>query len=199
MVHQVSARAVLDLWFGQLDPEGCAPPEKVTQWFKKDAAFDARLLEDFAETHAALMAGDREWLGSARGVLASVIVLDQFSRNMFRGTAQMYQGDARALELASQCIAEGGDAELGGELRTFLYMPFMHSEALNDQDECVRLFRAFHDSSRGALKERLANNLEYAIAHRDIVARFGRFPHRNAQCQSVRPLSRVHENRWHEG
>lgn len=151
---------VLDFWFS--DP---------SRWWKKDPAFDEEIRQKFGQLHAEIDAGEHEdWLKTPEGALAYVIVLDQFSRNMFRGTGRMFASDERALSAAQRAIAAGHDQALPRERRTFLYMPFMHSEDLAIQERSMALF-----ASLGA-----EENLSFARQHRDIVARFGRFPHRNA-------------------
>jgi uncharacterized protein (DUF924 family) len=150
---------VLTFWFA--DPG---------RWWKKDPAFDAEIRARFLELHDAVMRDERqEWLETSRGTLAYVIVLDQFSRNMFRGTARMFEGDPRALAAARRGLDRSFDRGLCDEERMFLCMPFMHSEDMADQDRCVGLFASG-----------LEQWLPYAEAHRDIVRRFARFPHRNA-------------------
>lgn len=150
---------VLEFWFA--DP---------ARWWKKDPAFDAEIRDRFGALHAAIERDEHEaWRRTARGALAYVIVLDQFSRNMFRGTARMFASDARALDAARAAIAGGLDRELSDDERGFLCMPFMHSEQLADQERSMELFGAFAAPSQ----------LKFAEQHRDIVKRFGRFPHRN--------------------
>jgi uncharacterized protein (DUF924 family) len=154
---------VLDFWFGELAP---------ADWFAKSDALDARIRERFAALHAHLLATQArevELLGG-RAAQAAVIVLDQFSRNLHRGSAQAFAGDGLARQLAREAIACGEDSRLPPEQRLFLYLPFEHSEELADQDLSV------------CLHEQLGNEYwtRYARAHRDLVARFGRFPHRNA-------------------
>lgn len=171
---------IIDFWLGELDANGKASPQHTARWWQKDAQFDEEVRRRFEPTWHALMKGEHEaWLAEARPRLAYVLVLDQLSRNMFRGSAQAFAGDARALSAAKEGIARGHDRALIGVERVFLYMPFMHSEQLADQERCVQLFRAFHDETSGALREELANNLAFAERHRVIIARFGRFPHRN--------------------
>jgi uncharacterized protein (DUF924 family) len=154
-----SIAEVLTFWFGDSG-----------RWWKKDPAFDAEIQDHFLELHDAVMRGQREdWLETSRGTLAYVIVLDQFSRNMFRGSARMFESDPRALAAARPALDRGFDRGLSGAERMFLYMPFMHSENIADQDRCVELF---------ALP--LKQWLPYAEEHREIIRRFGRFPHRNA-------------------
>ncbi len=150
---------VLSFWFA--DP---------ARWWRKDPAFDDEIRSRFAGLHAAVVRGEHEaWRDTPRGALAYVIVLDQFSRNMFRDSARMFAGDAQALSAARATVDRGDDHALTSDERLFLYMPFMHSEELADQDRCMTLLEALGRSFE----------LDYARRHRDIVARFGRFPHRN--------------------
>jgi len=151
---------VLEFWFTHSD-----------RWWDKDAAFDAEIRQRFGELHAEVSRGEHEdWRATPRGALAYVIVLDQFSRNMFRGTPGAFASDPQALAAARDALARGVDQSLTPEERSFLYMPLMHSEDLADQERCVELFRALGN----------AYSLGFAEQHRDIIARFGRFPHRNA-------------------
>jgi uncharacterized protein (DUF924 family) len=139
------------------------------RWWKKDPAFDAEVRDRFLELHAAVVRDEREdWLETSRGTLAYVIVLDQFSRNMFRDSARMFEGDPRALAAARRALDRGFDRGFSGDERMFLCMPFMHSEDIADQDRGVELFAS------------LQQWLPYAEQHRDLIRRFGRFPHRNA-------------------
>lgn len=171
---------VLAFWIGPLDPEGLAEPAFARRWFEKNEAFDREVRDKFEGTWQAVMAGDAEaWLDTPRGRLAYVVVLDQLARNMFRGTARQFQGDARALATAERGIELGQDRSLIGDERSFLYMPFMHAESLAAQERGVELFTAFRDASTGRLRERLDNSLDFARQHRDIIAQWGRFPHRN--------------------
>jgi uncharacterized protein (DUF924 family) len=172
---------VLEFWFGPLDARGVATEAKSRTWFEKNDAFDREIEERFGALHAALARGENEaWLSSARGSLATVIVLDQFSRNMFRNTKQMFDSDPRALSVATALVARGEDRKLAFAERGFVYMPFMHSERLSDQERCVELFRTFRDEHVGELRDNCQYSLGYAERHRDIIQRFGRFPHRNA-------------------
>lgn len=175
-----SPARVLDFWLGVLDASGCAAPDVAKRWWTKNAAFDHEIRERFGPEHAAIVAGEREaWLATPRGRLAYVIVLDQFSRNMFRDTAGAFAHDAQALRAALDGIERGDDAALAFDERSFLYMPLMHSEDPRQQDRSVELFTRWRDSLSGDRRARLDASLEYARRHRDIVARFGRFPHRN--------------------
>ena len=176
----MSHEDVLAFWFGPLNEEGLATPDKAARWWKKDAAFDAEVLARFGSTWSAAMRGGHDdWMDAPHSLLALVIVLDQLSRNMFRGKAQSFASDARALSAAKKGIERGFDQQLVGHERLFLYMPFMHSEELATQDQCVALLSAFRDTSTGKLREELQQNVDFAVRHRDIIARWGRFPHRN--------------------
>ena len=140
------------------------------RWYKRDAAFDARVRSRFLALWQKAAAGElSSWETSDEGALALVIVLDQFPRNMFRGDIRAYSSDALAREVAGRAIDRGADLRIDAGLLEFLYMPFMHSERLADQLRCVDLFR--HAGN--------AENLKYAEDHADIIRRFGRFPHRN--------------------
>ncbi len=176
----LDGREVLDFWYGPLGPEGLAEPEKRSRWFSRDAEFDREIRERFAALHALLLSGQRPaWSREPSGLVAAVIVLDQFSRNMFRGTAAMYAGDLRALGLSLEGIALGYDTSFPMVYQWFLYMPLMHSEDLAMQQRCVELFQALAQKVSGQAKELADGALKYAFSHRDIVERFGRFPHRN--------------------
>lgn len=171
---------VLSFWLGQVDADGLASEATAARWYTKDPAFDAEVRARFGATWSALMRGAHDgWREAPRSLLAYVIVLDQLSRNMFRGKGQAFASDGRALSAARDGIAQGLDRSLVGQERVFLYMPFMHSEELATQDECVRLFTAFRDQSAGPLRQVLEQNVDYAVRHRAVIAQWGRFPHRN--------------------
>lgn len=165
--------AVLDFWFG--------PPPRAprAEWFRKDPAFDETIRARFGDLVDAALAGRLHWPGSAGG-LAQILVLDQFPRNLFRGQARAFAGDARALALASALIDDGSHLVLHPLERWFVYLPLEHAEDLVQQDRCVALFEALaaeHPSMAGAL--------DYAERHREVIRRFGRFPHRNAALERV--------------
>ena len=172
---------VLEFWFGPLDDDGCADREHSTRWWRKDPALDEDIQRRFAEVHRAVRARELDdWLADPRGRLAQVILLDQFSRNMFRGTPASFASDPRALQLALEGLDRGDDQALPLDQRLFLYMPLMHSEDLAMQDRVVALFAALHDAGPPAHREKSGSFVKYAEMHRDIIRRFGRFPHRNA-------------------
>jgi uncharacterized protein (DUF924 family) len=144
-----------------------AGPDK---WFSSDLAFDAEVRARFIETYEAGMRGELDgWERSTYGTFALVILLDQFPRNMFRGTPQAFATDEKAKQIAERAIAAGRDQAVDPEVHTFFYLPYMHSELLADQERCVALMA----------KSGKQENIKYAEIHRDAIARFGRFPHRN--------------------
>lgn len=154
--------AVLSFWFDELE---------AAQWFRKDPALDAEIAERFAAClEAARRAELWGWRETPEGRLAEVIVLDQFSRNVHRDTPDAFAADPLALGLAQEAVARGDDAALPPAWRAFLYMPFMHSESAAIHEQALRLF------TQPGLEE----NLRFEHRHRDIILRFGRYPHRNA-------------------
>ncbi len=148
-----------------------AGPER---WFAKSDAFDADIRRRFlALVDDAQAGGLSDWAATADGTLALMLVLDQFPRNLFRGSPRAFAGDAHALALANAAIARGFDRQVAPELRPFFYLPFMHSEVLADQERSLELYRILH-------AEGGTDNRSFADEHHEIIARFGRFPHRNA-------------------
>jgi uncharacterized protein (DUF924 family) len=140
-----------------------------SRWFAKDTAFDRRFRERLLSTHEAAAHGDLDgWLASPTGALALIILLDQFPRNAFRGTPRMYATDAKARAMATAAIEAGHDQAAPKDLRLFLYLPFGHSEDPADQERSVAFAQALGEP-----------DLSHAKRHRDIIRRFGRFPHRN--------------------
>ena len=141
------------------------------RWFEKNEAFDRAIKSRFLRTHDAAAAGNlAAWQDTAEGALALVLLLDQFPRNMFRGEARAFATDPLARQVARHALQRGFDRAVAEELRTFFYLPFMHSEELGDQERCLKLYEALGD----------AEGIRYAEIHADIIRRFGRFPHRNA-------------------
>ena len=175
-----SADDVLDFWFGTLNDDGIAEDAVRARWYKKDPAFDVEVKERFEALYKATLAGDVTSLyETARGRLSCIIVLDQLSRNMFRDRAEMYSGDELAAKLTGDGIDAGQDKTLPTDMRVFFYMPLMHAEDVAQQTRCVQCFEQAASEKEGAVRKKLEMNLDYARKHRDIVARFGRFPHRN--------------------
>lgn len=159
-----SPEDVLDYWLGQIGPEG---------WYSGDAALDADIRDRFLELwQAAEVGGLEHWVEGTAASLAYLILCDQFPRNMFRGEAQAFATDARALAAARKAVAEGWDLGAPEPDRQFFYLPFEHSEDPADQADCITL-----------MTERMPENPDNALharAHAQIIARFGRFPFRNA-------------------
>jgi uncharacterized protein (DUF924 family) len=165
-VH-AQAAAILRFWFEEL------PPEKR---FAKDDAVDAECARRFGDVRDAILAsGAAGWRENADTLLAAIIALDQFSRNIHRGSARAFEADALALELAREAIANGWDTDMNTERRQFLYMPFEHAEDADVQAESVALFTALGDQEA----------LDYARGHQALIDQFGRFPHRNAALGRV--------------
>ncbi len=169
------AREVLDFWFGAPDSAEYGRERKT--WFKKDAAFDALLRERFGALLDAACAGELDaWCATPEGALALVIVLDQFSRNCHRDTPRAFAADERALAIARAMVANGDDLRLPTvEHRAFAYLPFEHAESAEAQRESLRLFREL------ARNPQAKGYYDHALRHAEVIARFGRFPHRNAQ------------------
>jgi len=169
-----TAADILAFWFGRAGEPGHGQPR--SEWFRKDAAFDEAIRSRFLPAvETALADGLADWADSPEGLLALVILLDQFPRNLFRGNARMFAGDVRARQLAERALAQGWDQALNSVDKLFVYLPFEHSEALADQERSVALFAALaaeHPGNDGFL--------DYAHRHHEVIARFGRFPHRNA-------------------
>ncbi len=157
-----TAEAIHTFWFEEAKPE---------QWFVRDPAFDKIICERFNAAHQAACDGRLDdWRSDPRDALALILLLDQFSRNIYRDDARAFAQDALALELAKQALGRGFDQQRPDKEKDFFYMPFMHSENLAAQEQSVALFKA---------KLPASDNLRYAIEHHEIIARFGRFPHRN--------------------
>jgi uncharacterized protein (DUF924 family) len=175
----IQPHEVLDFWFGPPDDPGHALPRAC--WFRKDAVFDQRIASQFGPLIEAALAGllqepgPDDWTRQPLGALALIIVTDQFTRNSLRGTARAFAGDPIALALATELVASGADLQLTGVQRQFVYLPFEHAESLPMQQLALRLFGRLEQDEPA-----LAGLCDWAQQHHDIVARFGRFPHRNA-------------------
>lgn len=160
-----SPEDILTYWLDEIGPDG---------WYRGGEALDAEIRDKFQSEWDDTMAGANAlWLTYASGTLAYIVLTDQLSRNMFRGTGKAFASDKIAKAAAKAAISRGWDMRIDGMARQFFYMPLMHSECLSDQERCVRL-----------MKERMpdggAENLDHARAHREIIRRYGRFPTRNA-------------------
>ncbi len=159
---QATAQAVHTFWFEEARPE---------QWFARDLEFDKIICKRFKATHQAACDGRlNDWQADPRNALALILLLDQFSRNIYRDHARAFAQDALALKAAKQALARGFDQQCPDSEKAFFFMPFMHSENLAVQEQSVALFETNLPTS---------DNHRYAIEHHEIIARFGRFPHRN--------------------
>lgn len=155
---------IIHFWFVETDS---------ALWFQKNEDFDALIRQRFLSIHDQAKDGLYDpWGDDAQGALALCIVLDQFSRNMFRGTSKAFETDSKALSIAKQAVNKGLDQALTPEQKTFLYLPFEHSENLEDQKRSVKLFEG--------MKEIQPVTYDYALQHLKVIEKFGRFPHRNA-------------------
>lgn len=152
-------REVALFWFEECTPE---------QWWKKDEALDAKIKERFGDVYWQVVRGETDhWREEPEGRLAEIIVLDQFARNIFRGTPQAFLYDPLALALAQEMVRRGDDQKLPKEKRHFVYMPYMHSESPKVHEAAMELFESIGET-------------KYEVMHKEIIDRFGRYPHRNA-------------------
>ena len=167
------AKEILEFWFGDPEQPDYGKPKRF--WFTKKSEFDEKLRIQFLQDYQKAAAGYLDdWIETPETCLALILLLDQFPRNMFRGTPEAFATDWEALSVAQHAVAQGYDQKLLAVQRWFVYLPFEHSENLEHQQQAVRLFqqlRCHRDS---------ASCIEYAIRHKSVIESFGRFPHRNA-------------------
>ncbi|HZP64976.1 MAG TPA: DUF924 family protein [Rudaea sp.] len=174
-------RELLDFWFGDADGEAEIAARQSSLWWQADAERGREIGERFGSLREDAIAGRlASWTADPRSRLALIVLVDQFSRNLFRGDAQAFAHDGLAREWCATGLEQGMDAWLRPIERVFFYMPLEHAEDLDDQQKSVALFTALRDGVPDAQREAFANFLAFAKRHRAIVARFGRFPHRNA-------------------
>ena len=176
-----SPQDVLAFWLGAYPLDEAAMTRVQAQWFQKDETFDAALRERFLPTIEAALAGRlHDWASTADGWLALLIVLDQFTRNTFRGQPKSFAGDAQALQAAMEGVGAGLDQQVPPLARIFCYLPLEHAEDRELQRRSVALFAALADAPGAAPKAFFDGTLDYARRHQEVIDRFGRFPHRNA-------------------
>lgn len=174
-------KEVLTFWFGDILESDWPTDNRSTLWFGGGAEQDRLIADRFGDlVEQGLTGGLQAWEGALHSRLALIILLDQFARNIHRGTARAFAGDARAQQLVWRTLQANEDLSLPRVARVFLYMPLMHAEDLALQDECVARFTDLVENAPEALVPTLTNNLKFAREHRDIIATHGRFPHRNA-------------------
>jgi uncharacterized protein (DUF924 family) len=172
MTKKTLPQDVLNFWFGAPDDPEFGQPREA--WFKKDDVFDADIRSKFGEAvEQAIEGGLEDWEDGGNGSLALILLLDQFARNIFRGSDKSFAGDVRTRRVAAAAIEDGIEKVLNIPQRVFLYLPFEHSEDIADQHRSMDLFNSLPEY------EGRSNQIEYAQRHFDIVERFGRFPHRN--------------------
>lgn len=165
-MNNSTAQAVISFWFEEISPK---------QQFIKDEELDVEIKRRFGPLHASLKEDASSFTKTPQGALAAILVFDQFSRNMFRGSGQAFETDPLALSIAKELVAAGADKDMPDNHRTFVYMPFMHAETLEDQEQSVALFTELGATS----------NINYAIKHLEVVEEYGRFPHRNKALKRV--------------
>jgi uncharacterized protein (DUF924 family) len=172
---------VLDFWFGKCAADGAIDRAKRNMWFSSEHQYDAVIRKQFGKLHRRAARGelDAEWAATPRGRIALIVVLDQFSRHIHRGTATAFAQDPAAQRLAAAGVEQGADRALIPAQRAFLYLPFEHSEDLKLQRLSTRSFERLAGEVAPAWRKEYAGFADYAGHHRDIIERFGRFPHRN--------------------
>lgn len=181
-MDEIRQNAVLEYWFGDLKEGEIPPDDVIARWWGKDPGTDDYIRQNFGrDLEEAARGGLGRWEETPRGTLALVIVLDQFSRNVYRDDPRAFAQDGRALETAVTGIAKGFDKGLHPVMRVFFYMPFMHSEDIAMQERSLELFRGLENefSQVADVSEMLSGNRDFAERHYEIVKRFGRYPHRN--------------------
>jgi uncharacterized protein (DUF924 family) len=173
---------VLDFWIGEARTSAEAATSKNKMWFAKSATIDSDIRKKFLSLLETLAAGPlaNEWSGrGARERLAAIIVLDQFSRNLFRDSPRAFSQDALALRLCKEGLSRREDLTLSEAERIFFYLPLEHSEDIGDQTRAVEMFSALRKDARSDFRKLTESTLEYAYAHKAVIEQFGRFPHRN--------------------
>jgi uncharacterized protein (DUF924 family) len=176
----IAPNAILHFWFGDGLQTGWPTQEMKAVWFGGSPPLDARITAAFGiPVRQAVEGGFQAWEDRHLSRLALIVLLDQFTRNVFRGSSRAFEGDPRAQRLVTDALEKEWDQSLPWVCRVFLYMPLMHAENLALQDECVRRFTQMVAQAPDTLKARLQSNLDFARQHHEIIATFGRFPYRN--------------------
>ncbi len=175
------AQRVLDYWFSGSDLDAPTLDSRMDRWFGSNPELDREITERFGELVCRASAGELdEWAGQPEGRLALIILLDQFRRNIYRGKPEAFARDRHALRLCIEGTMGGDHKHLTAEQRIFFFMPLQHAESLQIQEKSVSIYNALADSVSGTLRETFATCAHFAELHHDIIAEFGRFPHRNA-------------------
>jgi len=173
---------VLDFWFGTCDADGALDRAKQKMWFSNEHQYDAVIRKQFVKLHRRAARGELEaqWAATPRGMIALIVVLDQFSRHIHRGTPAAFAQDPAAQRLAVDGVEQGVDRALIPTQRAFFYLPFEHAEDLKLQRLGTRLFERLASEVAPAWRKEYTGFADYSGHHRDIIERFGRFPHRNS-------------------
>ena len=171
---------VLEYWFGDAAEDPALASKRQGFWFGSSEQVDREICDRFGDRVRAAQRGElADWGESPRSAVALVILLDQFTRNVFRGTSEAFAADSLALETARSLIESGRDRELPWVYRAFLHLPFEHSESIDDQRRCVELCRSAAAEAPPGWQELMEGYVGYAVGHGEVIERFGRFPHRN--------------------
>lgn len=185
----MEAQAIIDYWFGEEVTDGSTPPRSAQQiakqqskfWWSKNETIDNEIRLRFEPVLKALLTGHySSWFSTPQGRLAAIIVLDQFSRNMYRENAQAFSQDSLALHWTLEGIRQGDDKKLTPLQRVFFYLPLEHCEQLNMQNLAIEKFSQLQDDAPASFADLAKGFVDYAHQHQEVIARFGRFPHRNA-------------------
>ena len=172
--------AILDFWFGSNPDDGVVAKEKSALWWSKSPEIDGEIRQRFESSVIRAAAGElSDWQWTAEGRLALILLMDQFPRNLYRDSPGAFAHDSKALAWSLEGIGQGMDIKLRPIERVFFYLPLEHSEALEHQEQAVMHFRKLVDAVGADRKDIFTEYLDFAVRHRDIIARFGRFPHRN--------------------
>ncbi len=175
-----NAQSILFFWFGTETTAKGINDQKSALWWSKNEDIDREIKERFAKvTEDVLEEKNRDWLDSPGGMLASIICVDQFPRNMYRGQAKCFSYDHRALQLAKLTLSKGFDQDLEPIRRSFVFLPFEHSENIENQEKSLELYASLVDGISPESRKLFDHRYQVAVRHHEIVERFGRFPHRN--------------------
>jgi uncharacterized protein (DUF924 family) len=173
-------QAILQFWLDELDATGMCSQAQNRLWFQSRPETDREIEQRFGGDVSQALAGElNHWAEEKDGLIALVILLDQFTRNIYRGTPAAFSGDRQALALAEAAVACDADCELATVHRVFLYIPYEHAEDLQTQEAGISCFDRLLEDCHPDAREQVAGFRDYSVAHRDVIARFGRFPHRN--------------------
>jgi uncharacterized protein (DUF924 family) len=179
-MHDEAIRRILDFWFSAAELDAPQIDSRMERWFSTDPAVDQRIREEFSGLVDDALQGKLDhWTATTEGRLALILLLDQFCRNIHRGSARAFAGDRRALKLCVEGSMNNDYRSLTAIQRAFFFMPLQHAESAGVQDKSVRIYNALAEGVSGTLRETFLTFAQFAELHRDIVERFGRFPHRN--------------------